>query len=165
MRQPNADGNGYGNSYSDGDAYSYCYCNVYANPDSDGDGNGNADGNGDGAAEAYTDAAAAADAPASPVGLIRTVKAGTRDRNSRVSRLTGDRRKWHGCSRVRLSYAFRAQRFGSAMRPRIAFNQRATSKKRRADARTRRAGSAQSESPAVAGRNGFSFSHRLWSAA
>ena len=91
MRWRNTNGNsdGHIHAYShadidrDGDSDGHSNCYGYSDADTDTDSNG--------PAEAYPDAEAASDASASSVACrtIGTVKAGTRDRNSRVPRLTG----------------------------------------------------------------------------
>ena len=95
MCQPNADsygnGDGYGYSNSDGNCNTNFDC---ASSDADSDGYCNSHANADAydPAEAYTNAQAASDARASSVALIGTVKAGTRETNSRVHRLRWQRR-------------------------------------------------------------------------
>src|SRR6266540_1548310 len=90
MRHGDADGHGYG----------------YGNSDGNGDCNGHANGNGaasnansDSDGEAYSDAETPADSGTSPVALIGTLKAGTRETNSRVPRLRWQRPAKGGSAR------------------------------------------------------------------
>jgi hypothetical protein len=86
LPEPNADRHG--------NSYRYCKCHAY----SDGNGNGYgkchaygyADRNCDRNAAAYPDAAAASDAAPEAITVTRPIKAGTREKNSRVPRYQMD---------------------------------------------------------------------------
>ena len=77
----NCDGGSHSDSHGDSHGYGYCHChtNAYGYTDAAG----------------YSYSKTSPNAEASPVALIGTVKAGTRETNSRVPRSAGDRDSWN----------------------------------------------------------------------